>query len=148
MNKHKVIAIMMAPFLALGGYILADIYMGNDFDKADKRLVVTNECKPVSGQCEILGVGMAMRLSFKNTPQNMDDISVEIHSKTSLDDIAMSLIVGEEESQPVKMQASNDKKHWMANIKPSTSVGKNNLKVRLAVSYKAVLHFSEFPVSY
>jgi hypothetical protein len=62
MNKHKAIAILIAPFPALCGYILADRYSNNEVENTDKKLVVTDVCKPVDDQCEILGIGMEMRL--------------------------------------------------------------------------------------
>lgn len=149
MNKHTTIAILIAPFLALGGYILADIYSNNNEDTdTDKKLVVTNECRPVNNQCEILGVGMEMRLKFESTPSYQRLLPIELISETSLDDVAMSLVIAGEELAPVKMQDTGDKKRWTIEIMPNSTPSASNIRVRLAVSYKAALHLADFPVEY
>lgn len=139
----------MVPFLALGGWILADIY-GNTNDKItkDKKLVVTNVCKPLNDQCEILGIGLKLNLNFKLAPSYQRLLPVSLTSeKNSLDDVSMSLLINEEETPPVKMVSMNgDKKKWKVQVMPFSTVTKNNLKIRLVVSYKASLYFAEFPV--
>lgn len=141
----------MAPFLALGGWILADIYGtgSNDDITKDKKLVVTNECKPLNNQCEILGIGLKLNLQFKAPPSYQRLLPITLESeKNSLDDVSMSLLINGEEMPPVKMKQLGDKKHWEAQLLPFATVNKNNLKIRLVVSYKAALHFAEFPIVY
>ena len=147
-NRHTTIAIVIAPFLALGGYILADIYSTDEIESADKKLVVTDECRPVDNQCEILGIGMEMHLNFNAAPVDQRLLSIELNSKTSLDDVAMSLIIAGIEVAPMKMKNTGDKKRWILDIMPIGMITKNNLKIRLAVSYKASLHLAEFPITY
>ena len=147
-NKHTTIAIVIAPFLALGGYILADIYSTDEIENADKKLLVTGDCRPVENQCEILGIGMEMHLKFNTTPADQRLLPVELNSKTSLDDVAMSLIIAGKEVAPMKMKNTGDKKLWITEIMPIGTITKENLKVRLAVSYKASLHLAEFPITY
>ena len=48
----------------------------------------------------------------------------------------------------IKMKNTGDKKLWTANLMPNATVSNKNLKVRLAVSYKASLHIAEFPINY
>lgn len=140
----------MSPFLALGGYFLAGIY--SDEEKAedlDKMLVVTDDsCLPVEDRCEILGVGMEMHLKFQAPPSYQRLLPIELLSKTSLDDVAMSIIIDGEEAQPVKMVDSGDKKRWTIELMPTGTVTPDNMKIRLAVSYKAALHLAEFPIKY
>lgn len=151
MNKHKTVALFMAPFLALGGWILADIYgtgSSDDITK-DKRLVVTQECKPLENQCEILGIGLKLNLQFKAAPSYQRLLPITLTSeKNSLDDVSMSLLIDGEEMPPVKMKQVGDKQHWEAQLMPFATVNKHNLKIRLVVSYKAALHFAEIPVLY
>ena len=150
MKKSKAIAIFMVPFLVLGGWILADIY-GNTADKVtkDKKLVITNDCKPLSDQCEILGIGLKLNLSFKFFPSYQRLLPISLTSeKNSLDDVSISLLINGEETLPVKMVSiGGDKKNWETNMMPFSKVTKENLKIRLVVSYKASLHFAEFPIS-
>ncbi len=138
----------MTPFLGMGGYFLADMYSEGDKKELDKKLVVTGDCLPVEDRCEILGVGMEMHLKFQSPPSYQRLLAIELLSKTSLDDAAMSLIVAGEESPAVKMIDSGDKKHWTISLMPTGTVSPGNMKVRLAVSYKAALHLAEFPIKY
>ncbi len=139
----------MAPFLAAGGYFLAGIYSDEEkTEDLDKKLVVTESCLPVDDRCEILGVGMEMHLKFQAPPSYQRLLPIELLSKTSLDDVAMSLIIAGEKSQPVKMQDTGDKKRWTVDIMPTGTVTSDNMKIRLAVSYKAALHLAEFPIKY
>jgi len=149
MNKHTTIAILMAPFLALGGYILADIYSKNNEETdTDKKLVITNECRPVDNQCEILGVGMEMRLRFESVPSYQRLLPIELISETSLDDVALSLVIAGNELAPVKMQDTGGKKRWTIEVLPDSTPSASNIRVRLAVSYKAALHLADFPIIY
>ncbi len=138
----------MTPFLALGGYFLADTYKENENEDKDKKLVVTDRCLPVEDRCEVLGIGMEMHLKFQAPPSYQRLLPIELLSKTSLDDVAMSLIIAGEESQPVKMIDSGDKKRWTVELMPTGTVTPDNMKIRLAVSYKAALHLAEFPIKY
>ena len=139
----------MSPFLAVGGYFLAGIYSEEEErEDLDKKLVVTDSCLPVEDRCEILGVGMEMHLKFQAPPSYQRLLPIELLSKTSLDDVAMSIIIAGEEAQPIKMIDSGDKKRWTVDLMPTGTVTPDNMKVRLAVSYKAALHLAEFPIKY
>ncbi|MEE9327076.1 MAG: hypothetical protein V3U71_07245 [Cocleimonas sp.] len=148
MNKHKMIAILIAPFLALGGYILADIYSTNKDADSDKKLFVTDVCRPVTDQCEILGVGMEMHLKFEVTPRIQRLLPIRLSSKTSLDDVAISLVIAGVEQAPMKMKNIDGKKNWDIDLMPFEVISADNLVVRLVVSYKAALHLVEIPVVY
>jgi hypothetical protein len=149
MTKHQTVAIFMAPLLALGGYILAGIYTDSDDISKDKKLVLTGTCKPVQDQCEVLGIGLKLNLNFDAAPSYQRLLPITLTSeKNSLDDVSMSLMIDGKEMPPVKMIQGGDKKLWRANLMPFATVTKDNLTVRLAVSYKSALHFAEFPINY
>ena len=138
----------MTPFLGLGGYFLADMYKEDVNEDLDKKLVITGSCLPVDDRCEILGIGMVMHLKFQAPPSYQRLLPIELHSNTSLDDVAMSLIIAGEESKPVKMKDTGDKQRWTVDLMPFATVSPDNMKMRLAVSYKAALHLAEFPIKY
>ena len=140
----------MAPFLALGGWILADIYGNSDNNSItqDKKLVVTDRCKPLNNQCEILGIGLKLNLVFKAFPSYQRPLPIMLISeKNTLDDVSMSLLINNEEMSPTKMTPiKGDNKKWEVQLMPFSKIENNKLKMRLVVSYKAALHFVEFPV--
>ena len=139
----------MAPFLALGGWILADIYSGSSVDiTKDRKLVVSGSCKPLKKKCEILGVGLKLDLQFETKPSYQRLLPITLYSeKNSLDDVSMSLLIDGEEMTPVKMmKVDGDKKKWTVKLMPFATISNDNLRIRLAVSYKAALHFVEIPV--
>ncbi len=87
-------------------------------------------------------------LKFKTTPSDQGLLPIELISETSLDDVTILLIVAVEEAAPMKMKDSGDKKYWVLEFIPIGTVTKDNLRVRLAVSYKALLCSAEFSVIY
>lgn len=148
MNKHTLTIILAIMSLTLGGYFFADFYKGNNTVDADKTLLVTGNCLPVDDHCEILGTDMEMRLKFQAPPSYQRLLPIELSSKTSLDDVSISLIIAGEETKPMKMKNTEDKKHWTSNLMPFAIVNSENMKIRLAVSYKSITHVAEFPIKY
>jgi len=133
----------------VAGYLLYIYGTSDDKITKDKKLIVTNDCKPLSDQCEILGIGLKLNLNFKFAPSYQRLLPISLTSeKNSLDDVSLYLLINEEKTPPVKMVSiGGDKKNWETNMMPFSKVTKENLKIRLVVSYKASLHFSEFPIS-
>jgi len=125
------------------------------FNKSDgytdaKRLIVSQPCLPVENNCEILlDDNIKLRLQFKTPPSYQRLLPVAIEStEATLEDISILLLIDGKEMPSEKMKVSEDKKVWEAQLLPFATVTKDNLKIRLTVSYKATRYFAEFPVIY
>jgi hypothetical protein len=117
-----------------------------------KKLVVTQPCLPVDNNCEILLESLdnvKLRLQFKAPPSYQRLLPVTLEStEASLENILITLLIDGDKMPAEEMKISGDKQYWEAQILPFATVTKDNLKVRLTISYKASRYFAEFPVSY
>lgn len=68
MNRHSKLAIMIAPFLAIGGYIASDYYVKHEQDSTEQYLKVTQEgpCDLVNTTCQFEADRLSMTLRHNN----------------------------------------------------------------------------------
>ena len=64
MNRHSKLAIMIAPFLAIGGYIASDFYVKHEQDSTEQYLKVSQEgpCDLVNTTCQFEADRLSMTL--------------------------------------------------------------------------------------
>lgn len=145
MAKLKIIILFSITLITLSACF------NNNDDLADaKQLIVNQPCLPVENDCEILlNDNVKLRLQFKAPPsyQRLLPITLE-SSETMLENISIMLLIDGQKMPSEKMKASEDKKHWEAQLLPFATVTKDNLKIRLTISYKASRYFAEFPIVY
>lgn len=68
MNRHTKLAIMVAPFLAIGGYIASDFYVKHEQESTEQFLKVDQQgpCDLVNTQCEFEADRLSLTLSHEN----------------------------------------------------------------------------------
>ncbi|RVU84202.1 hypothetical protein EOL70_12000 [Leucothrix sargassi] len=137
----------MAPFLAIGGYGLADLYMTSKEDAKYYQLVPKGDCKPLQGACEIEGIGLTLQVSFDGTPQSNQLLPITVTSKDRLDDVALSILSNGQESAPVGASHNDLRTVWNTAPQLKTIGGNQDLKLRLVISEKGKMHFAEVPVT-
>lgn len=145
MIKIKIIALLSITLLTLSA-----CFSTND-DLADaKKLIVSQPCLPVENNCEILlNNNIKLHLQFKAPPSYQRLLPITLKTtEATLENISISLRIDGKEMPSEKMRAREDKKVWEAQLLPFATVTKDNIKVRLTVSYKGILHFAEFPALY
>lgn len=145
MVKIKIVALLSITLLALSACFNTD-----DGPIGAKKLIVNQPCLPVENNCEILlDDNTKLRLQFKAPPSYQRLLPITLEStNASLESISISLLIDGKEMPSEKMRVSEDKKYWEVQLLPFATVTKDNLKIRLTVSYKATLHFAEFPILY
>lgn len=145
MTKLKTIILLCITFVTLS----ACFNTSDDFADA-KKLIVNQPCLPVEGNCEILlKDNIKLRLQFKATPSYQRLLPVTLESTdASLENISILLLIDGKEMPSENMKVSEDKKYWEAQLLPFATVTKDNLKVRLILTYKDSRYFAEFPVIY
>jgi len=136
----------MAPFLAIGGYGLADLYMTNKEDVKYFQLVPKGTCKPVQKACEIEGIGLTLQVEFDSLPQSNQLLPITVTSKDRLDDVALSVLSNQQESAPVG--ATHNERRTVWNTAPQLNTIESNqpLTLRLAISEQGNMHLAEIPV--
>ena len=149
MNKYKLITIFI--ILAIAGYFLSASFSSN-FTKTSaigEKLVVANVCKPLENKCEVSGKDLKLNIQFKARASYQRLLPITLNSSiNSLDEVSMSLVIGDQEMPLEAMKSVGDKKHWEVQLMPFAEVTKDNLKIRLTVSSKEKLYFAEIPISY
>ena len=146
MNRHTKIAIVIAPFLAIGGYILADFYHAYESKPTDKVLIATGDCKPLQNQCEIQGIGLKFTVQFNAEPAPYTQLPITLVSATDLNDVVISLLTSGVEAPPTKMSQLNDAKNWQTELLLDNILDFDDVSMRIAVSYKGELHLAEIPI--
>ena len=138
----------MAPFLAIGGFGLADLYLKNKQDPSSmyRKLVPKGDCKPVQNACEIEGIGLTLHVNFETQPVPGQAIPVTVTSETRLDDVALSLLSNDLESAAVSAVRDEARRIWKTLPTLPEASDAKNVVMRLAVSNKGKLNFVEVPL--
>jgi len=139
MNRHKKLAFMVAPFLAIGGYVAAHYY---DIYQVDKKryhtLKVEGKCDIDQGPCLLKGAGLILEYTIKG-----DITNIEANHTLGAAAIGMS-----SEEKPYNLEPKTiEKKNWTIPTTTFKQASNNNGTIRLVVTAKDHTFFSEFSSS-
>ena len=166
MNRHKTTAILMAPFLAIAGYVISGYFFSNETPPANILQPVGN-CQPSIKPCIVESDKLTIHINFAHSPTLQKEIPVSINSSTAIDDVLLAIGNEQVNTLPVQFRPFQfqprenktqydktqydkthyDKTQWQANILLNDSVNLKQLILRLVVTYKGVLYFAEIPVT-
>ncbi len=107
MNRHKKTAIIVAPFLAIGGYVATDYY--TQYERSAQQLYklsVTNNCDLANDRCELTGGGLSLRLSNING-------KTKVVSSHPLNMMTISVLDAGSGESIYRMEMDGDQKHWV-----------------------------------
>lgn len=108
-SSHTKIAIIVAPLLAIGGYILADHYASKkeaELSSQVKPLTLQSGCRLLGGVCELLHREIAINISAESGPTT----TVYLRASTAIDGALLSS-TGQ---QPMAMERRGDNERWKA----------------------------------
>jgi hypothetical protein len=145
-NKQKFVALIMAPFLAIGGYGLADLYMTSKEDIKNYQLVPKGQCQPVQNSCEIEGIGLTLQVTFGSSPKSNLLLPITVTSKDRLDDVALAILSNGQETTPVGASHNELRTEWKTSLQLKSIEQSQPLTLRLAISEQGNMHFAEVPV--
>jgi hypothetical protein len=136
MNLHTQIAILVAPFLLIGGYVATDYYLK---DKAEKnnlfKLNVQGNCNILNKKCTLINDKLKLDIS--------DNHGVtQLNSNYPLETVTFS-IVDDNQEFTYKFNPNKNKKNWQINT-VLTKLSKPKLKIRLIAFVNEVYYFGEF----
>jgi len=145
MNKIKIFTLFTITLIVLS----ACFNKNNDFADANK-LIVNQPCMPVKNNCEILlDKNIKLHLKFMASPSYQRLLPVSLESRDAvMNNITITMIIDGKEMPSEKMLLSENKKIWEAQLLPFAAVTKDNVKLRLEVTYNNKLYVAEFPVTY
>ncbi len=140
MNRDTKLAIVLAPFLLIGGYIASDYYIENY--ATEPRIFALSpqgQCTPFSGDC-ILQSG--------DFQINITDQQGVTRSNTSypVDTVAISLVYSNGKEIIYGLDKTVNEQYWerKTDLRTAFTINKNAEKMRVVVQRKGNTYLSEF----
>ncbi|TPH13336.1 hypothetical protein [Litorilituus lipolyticus] len=140
MNRHTKLAFMVAPFLAIFGYIGADLYKENQAQETKLiQLVTEGHCDVINQNC-ILSSG-----EFKINVSDKGGIT-EINSTFPLDSATLFLVDKSDKMTPYPLGMQKSPYYWQSptHLRNVASGKGDSYKLRLIAKIKGGQYISEF----
>lgn len=122
-NKHMIVAMIVAPILALISYFATDYIVGEDPIKVEAGktypLVARSNCRYASGVCTLVNGDLEIKLSLEDS---LDGSKImQVYSNQKLDGVRIAL-AHDNEQMPVQnmMSANSDLTHWRSDLSSRT----------------------------
>ncbi len=115
-NKHVVIAMLIAPVLAVLAYFMVDYYVSEKPKQAEPgktyKLAERPNCRYASGRCELRNGNFKVGLEVEMLPD--DALLLKLDANFSLDGVKVAIAETKDASpEPLAMQTkSSDNKNW------------------------------------
>jgi len=139
MNKHTKVAVLVAPLLAVLGYIASDYFIEND---ADKNKIVTlipeSSCEVLAGECVLISGDFKVNV--------FDEAgSTVVNSTFPLDEAVLFLVDEDNTATAYPLTQIQSKYYWRAQT-PLRELANTSTsyKLRLIASIKGGDYISEF----
>lgn len=137
MNKHTKLGIIIAPFLAIGGYVAADYYTLNQQEKQRyHKLHLQSNCDLSTAACVLKGGGLELSLSDNNG-------ITQIQSNHPLTSAAIAMVNNNKE-KPNNLKAGSNKTLWTIATTAYAKKGNTPYRLRIAITANDHIFFSEF----
>ena len=136
-------------FIILTISLLSGCGKGSDDLTSQNTLSVNGVCKPVINQCEIVGENIRIKLQFKATPSYQRLLPTVVETpNTLIQNISITMIIDGKEMPALEMKKSAVNQ-WETALMTFAKVTKDNIKIRLVVSYNNKRKDSAvFPITY
>ena len=141
-NKHVLVAMIVAPILAVISYFATDYVVGEDPEAAQAGqqypLVARSNCRYASGVCTLVNGDLELKLSVANEVDGGQVLNV--FSNHTLEGIRLALANGDQELPLIPMvQSSSDKNNWHADL---SSVPQQVDSLRLALQSAGAVFYA------
>jgi len=144
-NKHMVLAMFVAPVLALIAYFATDYVVSEKPHVAEQggsyKLAAKPNCRYQSGQCTLYNGDVEVIVRAERITGALIELS--LHANMPLQNVLVSSVVANEETDPVVMQrAVSEENTWRAKF-DIVDVEKSAL--RFVVELSGLLFYAETP---
>lgn len=148
-NKHLVVALLVAPILAVLGYYALDALVGERPQPAEEGqsypLVEKPSCRYASGRCELENGDFELMLAVEGA--QADRVTLNLTSVFPLDGVMVALVDADGgDTAPVPMQArGDDGLGWALDVaRPEPE----RHRLRLVVSSGGVLYYGDVATAF
>lgn len=140
MSKHKTLAILMAPFLAIGGYIAAGYFTDNE--SMMRTLILEEECRLAANKCILKTPGLELSLSADKKLEAGSSVVISVNSSEKLNDVLVSFAAKKEQSRPHRLK-EKENNSWRDSVLINKDVTINKLRLRLVVDWQKKVYFAD-----
>ncbi len=140
LSPHLRLALILAPLLAVGGYILAGFYQpgsGDEPDDGPRPLQLSGNCRLPEGVCKLLHREIAVNVGAEQQGE-----ATEIYLATSVP--LEGAVVGLENATPVTMTTRGSLKRWKARLSRPLRPGDH---LHLALVTRDHRYFADLPAT-
>ncbi len=146
-NKHIIVALLVAPVLAITAYFSVDYFVAERPHAAlpgsDYPLVAKSNCRYDSGECELENGDVKLRMTATNTESNHTRLNLTSVLALSSVKVALAYSV-EDNAAPVDLVADNQEAtSWSIELGEITS---DDARLRLVVTAGESRYFAEVPI--
>jgi len=144
-NKHVVVAMLVAPVLAIMAWFAMDYFIGERPHAAKEgaayTLIAKSNCRYDSGQCDL--ENSDFKLSIRPISVSSGNIQLEMTSAFPLQSATLGLVNDGIAAPPSPMVASTDEAlHWTTRMDQPHG---ENSSIRVAVTASGATWFAEIP---
>jgi len=140
MSKHKIIAVLMAPFLAIGGYIVAGYFTENTAPM--RALVLEHDCRLAENDCELKTLGLTVNLSTNDAIEAGRSVNMQLNSSAKLHDVLISLANKKQQGQPFRL-SEKENNQWRGSVVIDEHTKLNKLRLRLVITWQQNVYFAD-----
>ncbi len=140
MNKDKKLAIILAPFLLVGGYIVSDLYIESKQNETKLfELSVNADCRMFSGDCILQSGEMQINITD-------EDGITKGNTSFPVDTVAISLVYNDGKEVIYGLEKAANPQYWERKTEIRTAITEANTatKLRVVFTRKGSTYFSEF----
>lgn len=140
MNRHIKMALMVAPFLILGGYIASDFYIEN---KAEQLRVFNMQ---LVGQCDVINQQCILKSGdFQVNVYDTEGVTI-INSTFPLDSATLFLVDNNNQAQPYPLGMIDTPYYWYSptTLRSTINNTREKYKLRLIANIKGGRYIAQF----
>ena len=143
MNKDKKLAIFLAPFLLVGGYVLSDLYLESKENEVRLfPLTPVGDCQMFENDCILESGDMQVNITDRN--------GVTLgNTSFPVDSVAISLVYKDGSEVIYGLEKANNPQYWSreTSIRQAIVADGSATTLRLVVTRKGSRYISEFSPS-
>lgn len=150
LSLHSCIAIMVAPFMLIGGWGMMDLWLNKDKptqkkDVAMQQLVAEGQCLLATNQCKLSYKDMQVSM-MRGEASAPDLVRIDIRANQPLRGVQLALVYGEEE-QHVVIDRPAGGEAWFGEF-PAKLLQPHPTAVRMALAQTGRVSYAEIPAQF
>lgn len=140
MNKDTRMAIILAPFLLIGGYVISDQYLeSKSSEPGIFTFTIQGQCAPFTADCILQSGDMKINITDEQG-------TTKTNTSYPVDTVAISLVYKDGKEIIYGLEKAGNEQYWerKTDIRSAFTTAKNAEKMRVVIQRKESTYLSEF----